>query len=181
MRPALLCLLVALATGGCSLGDCSAETSRATTTGGLLLADGSGVGDTLTVAFVDAIDPQITVTTAPGVGVDPGVTPDGVVEVLYDAVTLGFGGDLAPLPLVARALGDTVYVYVDGTVDPGVFAPACSLPPASYDVEVRNVLVPRGTVAVRVALVTLDDVPAAAAEALRQSAEARRVARPTHI
>lgn len=181
MRLVLLLLVAALATGGCSLGDCSAETSRSTTTGGLLLADGSGVGDTLTVAFVDALDPQITVTTAAGVGVDPGVTPDGAVEILFDAVTTGFAGDLAPLPLVANALGDTVYVYVDGTVDPTVFAPACSLPPQAYEVEVRNVLVPAGTVAVRVALVALGDVPAAAAEALRQSDEARRVARPTHI
>jgi hypothetical protein len=181
MRLASLFLVAALAVGGCSLGDCSAEQSRSTTTGGLLLADGSGVGDTLTVAFVNAVDPGIAVSTAAGVGVDPGVTPDGAVEVLYDAVAVGFAGDLAPLPLVANALGDTVYVYVDGTIDPGVFAPACSLPPASYDIEVRNVLVPEGTVAARVALVGLDDVPAVAAEALRQSAEARRVARPTHI
>lgn len=181
MRLALSLLAAALVGGGCSLGDCSAETSRATTTGGLLLADGAGVGDTLTVAFVDALDPQLTVSTAAGVGVEPGVTPDGAVEVLYDAVTTGFAGDLAPLPLVANALGDTVYVYVDGTVDPTVFAPACSLPPQSYEIEVRNVLVPEGTVAARVALVALGDVPVAAAEALRQSAEARRVARPTHI
>ena len=180
MRAALSLAVLAVALGGCSLGDCAFETSRAETTDSVLLADGRGVGDTLTVLFVDGLDPVVTLRVAPGVGEAPDVTPDGAVEVLYDARSRGVSGDLAPRPLVSTVRGDTVFVYVDGALDPSVLVPACSLPPASVDVRVRDVLVPPGTVAARVALVRVGDLPAASADALRRSAEARRLARPIH-
>ena len=84
-RAALSVLVVALALGGCVFGDCQFETARAETVGGLVLADGRGVGDTLTVAFVQA-NVLLDVTVDEGVGETPDRTPDEVVE---DARTFG--------------------------------------------------------------------------------------------
>lgn len=181
MRHALLSLGIALAVGGCSLGDCSFETSEAETRGGLLLTDGSAVGDTLTVAFVDSGDPTVVLTTAPGVGDAPRIAPDAIVQVLYDAAAQSFSGDVPPRASLAVPLGGTGFVYVDGTLDPTVLRQVCSPRPTTCEVEARDVLVPVGTVAVRVALVPLPDLSGAPAEALRQSDEARRPARPIHI
>lgn len=176
MRRAVLPLLAAaLALGGCSFTDCSFETARTETVGGLLLANGTGVGDTLTVAFVVDAGPFLNVTVADGVGGSPGITPDGAVEVLYDAVARSVSGDLVARPLVAAPRGDTVFVYVEGSLDPSFFALACSAPESVVDVEVRAVLVPEGVVAARVATVSLSDLHRATATALRQSDAAQRV------
>ena len=117
MRPLLALLCVCVALGGCSLGDCSFETSRTTTNGGLIVADGAGAGDTLTVAFITDADPFIQLTVGAGVGINPPPTPDGAIEVLYDAVSVGLSGDRLPRPLAATPRNDTLFVYADGSLD----------------------------------------------------------------
>ncbi|WP_420454522.1 hypothetical protein [Rubrivirga sp.] len=180
MRALAVLLLSVAALGACSLGDCSFETARTTTTGGLLVADGRGVGDTLTVAFVTDAAPGLEVAVDAGVGEAPSPTPDGAVEVLYDAVALTGSGDRVPRPLTATVRGDTAFVYAVGALDPSVFSLACSPPPYGITVDVRAILVPAGTVAARVATVSVDDLPAATAAALRQHEADRALARPIH-
>ncbi len=180
MRSFALLLLATVALGACSLTDCSFETSRTTTTGGLLVADGRGIGDTLTVAFVTDAPPIIEVSVGAGVGESPSPTPDGAVEVLYDAVAVSPSGDRAPRPLAAAVRGDTVFVSVEGALDPSIFSLACSPSLVDVTVEVREILVPEGTVAARVTTVSVRDLPAATAAALRQHEADRAHARPIH-
>ncbi|WP_412060326.1 hypothetical protein [Rubrivirga sp. IMCC45206] len=164
-RAALLLCLVAL--GGCVFGDCAFESSRTVTTGGLLVADGRAVGDTLTLAFVADTGPGIRVSVADSALV-AGVTPDGAVEVLYDATAIALGGDVIPRPLVATVVGDTAYVYVAGTLD--LVTQVCSPPDTAVDLLVREVLLPDGVVG-RTAVISRAEVPVAVADA---AARARR-------
>ena len=181
MRPFLVLLCACVALGGCSLGDCSFETSRTTTNGGLIVADGAGAGDTLTVAFITDADPFIQLTVGAGVGINPPPTPDGAIEVLYDAVSVGISGDRLPRPLAATPRNDTLFVYADGSLDASIFSLTCSPPQAGISVDVRAILVPEGTVAARVTSLSINDVSPSTAAALRATDEARRLARPIHI
>lgn len=177
-RAALSVLVVALALGGCVFGDCQFETARAETVGGLVLADGRGVGDTLTVAFVQA-NVLLDVTVDEGVGETPDRTPDEVVELLYDAVSRTLSGGRPVQPFAATTRGDTAFVYVAGTLDPVQFA--CSPPTDGVAVRVREVLVPDGVVAARVTTIDASALSVSTAAALRQSDAGRRAPRTITI
>lgn len=171
----LALLLVAALWGGCSLGDCSFDVSTAETTGGLLLADGRTVGDTLTVAFVNAYAPDLALRVEASAETGSDRSPDQVVEILYDATSRTISGERLATPLVTTTVGSTVYVYFDGTVDPARFV--CSPPPLSFDLTVREVLPPAGVAATRVVAIDVNDLPAPAMAALRQASEDRRLTR----
>ncbi len=175
MRMAALLILAALLWGGCSLGDCADNPSRGTTTGARLSADGTGVGDTLTVAFVTGTDPAVAVVTLGDLVPDAEPTPDGTVEIVFDAESVAVGAGQVTRPFATATRRDTVFVYASGSLDPSVFALACSLPPAGVTVEVREVRAPAGTVAVRIASVPVDGLSAPASP--RQPAEPRALAR----
>ena len=171
----LAALLLAVGpVAGCVLDDCAFETSTAETVGGLFLADARAVGDTLTLAFVNADDPALEVDVPGPVLEAVGTSPDGVLEVLYDAESTVFGSDGLAQPLVTTAVGDTVFVYVAGTIDPAVFV--CSPSPSRFEVEVREVLAPAGVRAVRVARLEAADLLPRTAATLR-TADAARLAR----
>ena len=182
MRPVVpLVLALAGALGGCSFGDCAFETAVAETTGGLLVADGRAVTDTLTVAVVLGPDPLVDLSVEPG-AVEAGTTPDRAVEVLYDARATAHSGDPAPRPLAAAAVGDTVFVYVVGAFDPSLVERACSPPPAeTVEVRIREVLVPAGTVEARVVGLDATTLTRSQAAAVRAAGAARRAARTSPI
>ena len=103
------------------------------------------------------------------------------MEVLYDAVSVGFSGDSLPRPLDATIRGDTLFVYVLGSLDPDVVLLTCSPPEFGIQVDVRAVLVPEGTVAARVTTISLSELSPQTAAALRTAGEARALMRPTLI
>lgn len=163
-----------LAVGGCVFGDCEFETSTAQTTGGLFLADGRTVGDTLTLAFVDADTPRLVVDVSDDVLEARTASSDDILEVVYDAESTIFSSDAVVQPLSTTTVGDTVYVYISGSLDPTVFA--CSPGESVLEVAVRALSVPSGVVAVRVARLEARDLLPEAASRLH-SAEADRLAR----
>ncbi|WP_412068246.1 hypothetical protein [Rubrivirga sp. IMCC43871] len=165
MRRAALLLCFAALTG--CVGDCTFETSRTVTTGGLLVADGRAVGDTLTVAFVSDAGPGVRVEVADSALV-AGATPDGAVEVLYDATAIALSGDYIPRPFAATVVGDTVYAYISGTLD--VMTQVCSPPDTAVHLLVREILLPDGVVG-RTTVISRTEVPMAATAA---AARARR-------
>lgn len=155
-------------------GDCDFETSTAETVGGLILADAGAVGDTLTLAFVDAREPALEVRVPAAVLEDAGTSPDDVLEVVYDAQSTTFGSDPLAQPLVTTAVGDTVFVYIAGTLDPTLFA--CSPGESVLEVDVREILAPQGVEVVRLTRLAARDLLPEAASRLR-SEEATRLAR----
>ena len=173
-----LAFLLPFVLGACSLGDCGFDRSRSETVGGVLLADGSGVGDTLTVAFVVGTYPLVEVAVADGLGDHPEASPDEVAEIFYDATAFHYPGGDAALPFVTSVRGDTGFVYLEGSLDPSIFVQACTPAEASVEVRVRDLLVPQGVLGARVAAIPIDAIPTATAAVLRQSDAARRAARP---
>ncbi len=169
MRRAVLLLCLA-ALAGC-VGDCTFETSQAVTTDGLLVADGREVGDVLTVAFVVDVGPGIEVSVADG-ALAAGTTPDGAVEVLYDATAIALGGGAVPRPLAVTVVGDTAYVYLSGSLD--LITQVCSPPDTVVHLLVREIRLPNGVVG-RTTVISRAEVPMAATAAAARERRASLV------
>ena len=171
MRLALVCLASVALHAGCGFEDCGVnnpnqpvdQTTR-------LVVDGSDVGETVTIAVVDPYG----LTSGTALSTSETTTPNRTVA---DAGTIALGlrlegleyEDASAQTLGAVTRGDTVYVYLRGTLDPDLIREACSPTEGpSYWVDVASVAAPPRVQEIRVALVRLQDVAPDAAEALRQ-------------
>lgn len=164
----------ALGVSGCSLtGECQSgldEVRYANT----VRAAAPALGDTLTLLFVDTLDPALRAFVPAGLRLAP--SADGAVEVGYDAEAEAFSLENAPR-LSAVARGDTVFVHVEGALDPSLFAQVCTPALETLRVELTSIQAPTGVRAFRVSLLGIDELPPRAAQALRQ----RDAARPARL
>lgn len=80
----------------------------------------------------------------------------GALEVFYRVDGDAYDGRIRGL--VAATRGDTVFVYVEDTLDPSVLLPACSPAVASYRFGVDGVAVPEGIERVRIVTVDPEDL-----------------------
>ena len=171
----LLLLAAALGAAGCSLvDDCSFDTEERRSEN-LLQASAPALGDTLTVVVVDPSPADVAFQAFVPAGLalaEP--SDDGTVRIGYDAEVRVLPG--APPPrLAAAARGDTVYVYVEGTLDPSWLAQACTPYQDQIRVDLSSVSAPPGVRALRVRRADPVRLPPAAARALRQRDAARPV------
>ena len=169
----LLLLAAALGVAGCSLiDDCRFETEERRYEN-VLQADAPALGDTLTLAVVDTGRPSLRAFVPAGLALAR-PSSDGTVRIGYDAEAFVFA-DSRALRLSAATRGDTVYVYVEGALDPSLFAQACSPPEERLRVDLSYVSAPPGVRALRVTRVGPEDLPPGAAQMLRQRDAARPV------
>ena len=105
----------------------------------------------------------------------PVPSTNGTFEVLYRIDGDAYDGQT--LDLVAATRGDTVFVYVEGTLDPTIFLPACSPALASYRFGVDGVTVPEDIESVRIVTVDPEDLTRAARAFLQDHEADRRTAR----
>ena len=170
MRLALVCLATLVTSTGCGFGDCGANNpSQSVDQATRLVVDGAEVGETLTVAVVDPYG-LTTGTTLGTYGSRPEqtVAEDGAIALSLQLDGLEYA-DASAQTLAAVPRGDTVYVYLSGTLDPDLIREACSPTEGpSYVVDVAAVAVPPRVQEVRVVSVRLRDVAPEAAAALRQ-------------
>ncbi|GAB5534985.1 MAG: hypothetical protein Rubg2KO_12340 [Rubricoccaceae bacterium] len=160
--------LVAALMAGCTLTDCSFETTDVAGFDTVRTEAGS-LGDTLTVMFVQAYERDLRVFTR--AGLEPTPSTDGeAVTVSYDAEGLEFGDVSPPHPprLASLLQGDTMYVYVEGELSPDLFTEVCSPPTAYLRIDVLGVDAPEAVRAVRVTSAFADELPPRTAAALRQ-------------
>ena len=178
LRLALVLAALALAPviSGCEWG-CSFDTETFEDERAVVRADVGAVPDTMTVAFVRGWPIELSASTSVGLAEAFGATDDGTVSLSYSAEGLVIGRDRPRPRLAMTAVGDTAYVYVEGTLDAGLFTQACSPPLESLRVDVDGLRVPEGVEAVCIVAVWQGDLEGRAA-ALRQHAAARRAARP---
>ena len=173
----LLLLAAVLGAAGCSLvDDCSFDTEERQFTN-VLRTDVAAVGDTLTVVVVnrEPRDPAFQAFVPAGLALS---TPsdDGSVQIGYDIEAEVSPRSRTPL-LAATARGDTVYVYVEGTLDPSLFVQVCSPSEDRVRVDLLSVSAPPGVRALRVLRADQSSLSPAAAHALRQ----RDAARPARL
>ena len=163
-RLALLAAVLGLS--GCLFNDCSFDTETLDGSG-VLQAEVGAVGDTLTLAFVDAGDPGFDVYVRAGLEANPAPTEDGTVRLGFGSEAFVYQGARPPQFELA-AVGDTVYVYVSGSLDPSVFRRVCSPPLERVRLDVTFAAAPPAVRAIRTVRLGAEDVAPAAAGALRQ-------------
>ena len=163
----LVLLAAVLGLSGCLFNDCSFDVETLNGSG-VLQAEAGAVGDTLTVAFVDTYSPSLDVFVRAGLDANPSPSEDGTVRLGFDSEAFVFqGADPPQFELVT--VGDTVYVYVAGTLDPSIFSQACSPPEERIRLDVTFASAPPAVRAIRTVRLTPEDLPRAAARALRPS------------
>ena len=171
----LIGLATALSLSGCLFNDCSFDFEELTSTG-VLSADVAVASDTLTVAFVDTFDPGLDVYVRAGLDANASPSTDGTVRLGFDAESLVFQNS-APRQFDTVAVGDTVYVYIAGALDPSIFTQTCS-PPAEYvRLDVVSLSAPPDVRVIRTVRLSPGDLPTPAAQTLRQ----RDAHRPTSV
>lgn len=164
---ALLAGALALGLVGCDFPDCSFDT-RPVQGDTAVRADASGIGETLTVAFVSGSGPTLNVSVRDGLAPVPSGASEATVTFSAEGIEYG-KGDVAPLPPFASATrGDTIFVYVEGTLSPGLFTEACSPPEETLRVDVGRVEVPVGVRSVRVLSLYESELAEGVARALRR-------------
>lgn len=171
----LLTLAAVLGLSGCLIDDCSFDLEELTYLG-RLQADASAVGDTLTLAFVSFDDPVIEASVRAGAEAAARPTDDGTVRLEFDTEATLFEGSTPP-QLAASAVGDTVYVYIEGRFDPTLFSQTCSPPLTVLDIDIRSIATPPQVRTIRTARLGYDAISPATARALRQ----RDALRPTSV
>ena len=169
-------LLATLILGGCVFGDCEFSAPDNVVRGSATIEiDAAAVGNTLTVAFVQALAADLQGYVADGFESNPTPTSDRTVRLAFDQESARFG-DGDPYRLDAVAVGDTVYVYIEGTVDPLIFSQACSpSEPAGVSVGVESVSAPASVREIRTTHLSVGDLPTGVADALRQRAAHRPI------
>ena len=159
---------LATALAACAFNDCSFETTDVNGFGSVN-AEAEAIGDTLTVVFVQA-DRRLDLFVR--AGLEPSETTEGeTVTVSYNAEGLDFGEVSPPRPphFAAVQQGDTMYVYVEGELSPGLFTEVCSPPEAYLRVDVTNVSAPSTVRAVQVTLMDVGELAPRTAAALRRA------------
>ena len=172
MRRVLWVLPVAAFLAGCVFGECDFGSVAEIEGSGVLTADASTVGDTLTIAFVSnlqAYDVPLLEARGPFE-----FTPDRAVgtqlELAYqlDGIDPDEEARIAP-PLTSTLRGDTLYVYVEGALSPDLFTEACSPPMFYLAVFIDSFRAPESVRAVRLTHTYIDELVPEASTALRRA------------
>lgn len=178
-RPeAALLVLALLAASGCGVFECpDLGDVRDVRVAVAALAVEAPADGPVTVALVEAsYGPEVRFYVRAGAGALPYAPPAGTAEVVY-----GLDGRTyaeAPPALASVTRGDTVFVYVEGAVDPSVFVEACSPATEAFEIQVEGAAVAEAVTGVTFTVVRFDDLAPSARSLLHQH-DAGRSARRT--
>lgn len=168
-------LLVLLPVAGCTLFDCPdfgdfgpVEVDRAS------VEAAAPTGPEVVVALVQSAYREASFYVRAGAEA-PAEALSDAVEVRYRIDGDAYDGRTPALAAATR--GDTVYVYVEDTLDPSVFRQACSPALESFRFGVDGVAVPEGIERVRIVTVDPEDLSPDARAFLLGHEAARRAGR----
>ncbi|MEM1114917.1 MAG: hypothetical protein AAF845_01005 [Bacteroidota bacterium] len=169
-------ILLALLAAGCSEFDCPDVEPYTDVDAGPLRLVAPAVAEVMTLAFVEGEQTETQFVLRDGIESDPVRTTGAGIEVVYDLE--GDTDQATAPPLVTAVRGDTVFVYVEGSVDPSVFQEACSIRPPSLRVDIRGFQLPVTVDRVSLAVLRPGELHASARTFLQHHDADRRARRP---